>query len=66
MFILVSTLEESLTVSHQILFQISELGLIIPPQVKPSCMFSSFYESRVNRLMCITENIFHRFTQHVS
>lgn len=51
MFILVCTLEnESLTISHQIVVLISGLGLIIPPEVKPSCMLSSFCEPQVNRL----------------
>ena len=53
MFILVCTLEESLTISHQVVVLISGLGLIIPPQVKRSCVLSSFCGPQVNRLTVV-------------
>jgi len=53
MFILVCTLEDSLTFSHQIVVLISRLDLIIPPQVEPSCVLSSFCEPQVNRLTVV-------------
>lgn len=53
MFILVCTLEEILTISHQTVVLISGLGLIIPPQVKPSRVLSSFCEPHVNSLTVV-------------